>query len=99
MISEEDVINALKKCQDPEIPINIYDLGLIYDIAIDSDQVNIKMTLTQKGCPMHSAIKEDAKKKILEIPGVKDVSIDIVWDPPWNQDMISDEGKETLGLS
>lgn len=98
MVTEEQVLKALKNCYDPEIPINIVDLGLIYDIRINDGQVQVKMTLTARGCPMHSSIKQCAVEHLQAIPGVNDVEVEFVWDPPWNRDMISEEGKKTLGL-
>lgn len=98
MVTEEQVLAALKNCYDPEIPINVVDLGLIYDIKIDDDQVKVKMTLTARGCPMHSAIMQCALEHLQAIHGVKDAGVEIVWDPPWNRDMISEEGKKALGL-
>lgn len=98
MITEDDVLNALKNCRDPEIPLNVVDLGLIYDVKVDDGKVTVKMTLTTPGCPMHSSIKADATKEIQRIPGVTDAEVEIVWDPPWNKDMMSDEGKRKLGI-
>lgn len=98
MVTEGDIVKALKNCYDPEIPVNVVDLGLVYDIAIEEDKVKVKMTLTAPGCPMHSAIREDALGKIKAVPGVKEADVEIVWDPPWNRDMISEEGKRILGL-
>lgn len=98
MITEEQVVEALKNCYDPEIPINIVDLGLIYDIRINDGQVKVRMTLTARGCPMHSAITECALEHLKAIPGVKDAEVELVWEPPWSRDMISEEGKKALGL-
>jgi metal-sulfur cluster biosynthetic enzyme len=88
---------------DPEIPVNIVDLGLVYSMDIEkgadsSYKVNVAMTLTAPGCGMGPAIAEDAKGKILLVPGVGDADVRITWDPPWNQSMISEEGKMKLGL-
>jgi len=95
----------MKTCYDPEIPVNIVDLGLIYDChvellpaATDRFKVDVKMTLTAPGCGMGPAIAEDAKGKILLVPGVSTADVRITWDPPWNQSMISEEGKMKLGL-
>ncbi len=98
MPTVEQVYAALKRCQDPEIPINIVDLGLIYDVAINNNNVTVKMTLTVKGCHMSTYISEDAQRKILEDTDAEGVSVEIVWDPPWNPAMISDEGRKLLGL-
>ncbi len=98
MLTEEVVLEALKKCYDPEIPVNVVDLGLIYDIRVEGDTVAVKMTLTTPGCPMHSEIREDALNKIKEIPEVKEAEVEIVWDPPWNRNMVSKAGRKALGL-
>lgn len=102
-LDEKAVWEQLKTCYDPEIPVNIVDLGLVYDCSItplpDSGaKVNVKMTLTAPGCGMGPAICAEAKSKILTIPGVADADVDLVWDPAWNQGMISEVGKMQLGL-
>jgi len=101
-LDEKSVWDQLKTCYDPEIPVNIVDLGLVYDCAITPDpagaKVNVKMTLTAPGCGMGPTICAEAKSKILTIPGVADADVDLVWDPPWNQGMISEVGKMQLGL-
>jgi probable FeS assembly SUF system protein SufT len=102
--SEDQVWEAMKSCFDPEIPVNIVDLGLIYDLqasAPESDGrhlVNVKMTLTAQGCGMGPVIAEDAKTRIEALAGVSQAQVDIVWDPPWTPHMISDEGRKKLGL-
>ena len=100
--SEEVVWDALRGCYDPEIPVNIVDLGLVYDLKIgggeSSRTVDVKMTLTAQGCGMGPVIADDAKTRIESIPQVENVSVDIVWDPPWNPRMMSEEGKKVLGL-
>ncbi len=101
--SEDRVWNALKTCYDPEIPVNIVDLGLIYDLNIlDQDdghcRVEVKMTLTAQGCGMGPAIAADAKAKIEGIPRVNSADVQIVWDPLWTPHMISEEGRKVLGL-
>ncbi len=98
MITEQEVIEALKRLRDPEIPLNVVDLGLIYDVQVEGERVNVKMTLTTPGCPMHSTIRQDAQRLVEALPGVKEANVEIVWDPPWNRDMISEEGKRKLGL-
>lgn len=97
-IKKKDIIEKLKECYDPEIPINIVDLGLVYDINIDKDKVYIKMTLTAIGCPLYGVISEDIKNKIMQIKGVKDVEVDIVWDPPWTPDKMSKKARAQLGI-
>jgi probable FeS assembly SUF system protein SufT len=99
----EAIWSQLRMVYDPEIPVNIVDLGLVYsmDVAKQDDgkhKVNVQMTLTAPGCGMGPAIAEDAKQKILLVPGVADADVRITWEPPWNQSMISEEGKMKLGL-
>lgn len=94
---------ALKTCFDPEIPVNIVDLGLVYDLAIEpvadgKNQVEVKMTLTAPGCGMGPVIAEDARKKIAALPTVESAKVHIVWDPIWGPQMISPEGRKALGL-
>src|ERR1700722_18024179 len=101
--SPEAVWDQLRKVFDPEIPVNIVDLGLVYSMEVERKpdnafKVNVAMTLTAPGCGMGPAIAEDAKGKILLVPGVGDADVRITWDPPWNQSMISEEGKMKLGL-
>ncbi|GAB5562034.1 MAG: putative Fe-S cluster assembly protein SufT [Synoicihabitans sp.] len=101
--SEEAVWSALRTCFDPEIPLNIVDLGLVYDMAIEDHgesgkTVEVKMTLTAPGCGMGPVIAEDARKKVAALPTVADAKVHIVWDPTWTPHMISDEGRKVLGL-
>jgi metal-sulfur cluster biosynthetic enzyme len=98
MVTEEQVMEALKECYDPEMGISIVDLGLIYDAKTDGSNVHIKMTLTTPGCPMHSMIVQEARAKVEEVPGVKNVEIEMVWDPPWTPERLSPEAKQKLGL-
>jgi probable FeS assembly SUF system protein SufT len=100
---EERVTAALKTCYDPEIPVNIVDLGLVYDTRINRTeengyQVAVKMTLTAPGCGMGVAIAADAEDKLRAIEGVRDAAVEIVWEPAWNPRMISDEGRRILGI-
>ncbi|MFP4203868.1 MAG: putative Fe-S cluster assembly protein SufT [Opitutales bacterium] len=101
---EQDALwEALKTVYDPEIPVNIVDLGLVYSLETsereeEGHKVNMQMTLTAPGCGMGPAIADDAKTRLEAVPGVTEAEVDIVWDPPWNQDMISEEGKMVLGL-
>jgi len=101
-VDEAEVWNQLKTVYDPEIPVNIVDLGLVYDCQLTKQEsgtrVEVKMTLTAPGCGMGPAIAQDARSKILAIPGVDEAEVELVWDPPWNQHMISEEGKMKLGL-
>jgi probable FeS assembly SUF system protein SufT len=101
--SEAAVWDALKTCFDPEIPVNIVDLGLVYDLAIDrtssgAHEVNVKMTLTAPGCGMGPVIAEDARQKIAALPTVESAKVSIVWDPQWTPQMISETGRKVLGL-
>ncbi len=102
-LKEEDIWAQLKTCYDPEIPVNIVDLGLIYSMEIKPQDgggnlVEVKMTLTAPGCGMGPSIASDAQRKILTVPGVTDAQVDVVWDPPWSAERISQEGKQKLGM-
>jgi probable FeS assembly SUF system protein SufT len=102
-VSEEDVWSQLRQCFDPEIPVNIVDLGLVYDCRLTKKddggtKVDVKMTLTAPGCGMGPAIAHDAQSKILTIDGVDEADVQLVWDPPWNQNMISEAGRMKLGM-
>ncbi len=98
MVTMEDIVKALKECYDPEIPVNVWDLGLIYDVNVDGDKVHVKMTLTAPGCPMHSFISKEVKEKIQSVSGVKEASVEVVWDPPWSPDKMSPEARAQLGV-
>lgn len=99
MATKEEVYEVLRMCYDPEIPVNIVDLGLIYDVEIDGSTVNVKMTLTAPGCGMGGMIAGQARQKILDnVDGVEEANVDLVWDPPWDPSRISDEAKEKLGI-
>jgi probable FeS assembly SUF system protein SufT len=100
---EKEVWNQLRTCYDPEIPVNIVDLGLVYDCHIESIRENIyrvamKMTLTAPGCGMGPVLQQDVQTKLLGLEAVDDVSVELVWDPPWNQNMLSEAAKLQLGL-
>ena len=102
-IDERLIWETLRTCFDPEIPVNIVDLGLVYDLNIQKlpngqHCVNVKMTLTAQGCGMGSVIAGDAQQKILSLDGVEEAGVEIVWDPPWHQSMISAQGRRILGL-
>ena len=98
MVTKEQVYEALQDCYDPEIPVNIVDLGLVYDVEVADDSVEVKMTLTAPGCGMGGMIAANAESLIREIPGVKDASVDLVWDPPWDPSRISEEARQKLGI-
>ena len=97
-IVETEIWDVLRTCYDPEIPVNIVDLGLVYDVKLGAARVDVKMTLTAMGCGMGPVIAQQAKDKLLACQGIKEADVQIVWDPPWNQSMISDAGKKRLGL-
>jgi metal-sulfur cluster biosynthetic enzyme len=98
-LTVEKVFSALKNCFDPEVPVNIVDLGLVYDVKIENEgKVLVKMTLTTPGCSMGGSIAQDAQSKISALPGVKEAKVDIIWDPPWTQHMISEDGRKKLGM-
>ena len=102
-VDEKAVWGQLKTCYDPEIPVNIVDLGLVYDCVVEQPdgqpaKVLVKMTLTAPGCGMGPTIAAEARAKIESLPGVGEASVELVWDPPWNQAMISEAGKMKMGL-
>ena len=100
MITKEQILGELKKVIDPELNINIVDLGLIYDVAIDnaSNDILITMTLTTPGCPLSMVFDEWVPEAVKKVEGVNNVKINLVWEPPWNPDKISDDAKESLGI-
>ncbi len=96
---ERSIVRALRQVFDPEIPVNVYDLGLIYEIKIDSDnKAYIKMTLTAPNCPMADQLLEDVNDAVLDVPGVTDVAIELTFEPPWDKSRMSDEALLELGL-
>jgi len=96
-VNVEQVRESLKNCMDPEVPLSIIDMGLIYGIDIsENNDVNIKMTMTTKGCPLHDTMVDDVKRFTKKVSGVNDVQVDIVWDPPWTMDKMSDEAKAKM---
>ena len=102
---EQEVWNQLRSCYDPEIPVNIVDLGLIYDCHVtpigedrSNYRVDVRMTLTAPGCGMGPVIQQDAQDKLIALEGVGEVNVELVWDPPWNQDMMTEAAKLQLGL-
>jgi probable FeS assembly SUF system protein SufT len=100
---EKEIWNQLRSCYDPEIPVNVVDLGLIYDCHItpltaESHRVEVKMTLTAPGCGMGPTLAQDVQNKLLCLEGVDDVAVELVWDPPWNQSMMTEQAKLQLGL-
>jgi metal-sulfur cluster biosynthetic enzyme len=97
-VKPEDVIEVLRECFDPEIPVNIVDLGLIYDIAIKPERVDIKMTLTALGCPMAAEVMTDVRDHLLTLPGITDAGVDIVYEPVWSPERMSEEARWELGM-
>ncbi len=97
-LNKDKVIDALKEVYDPEIPVNIVDLGLIYDVDINGTDVDVKMTLTAAGCGMGPYIAQQAEWAISELEDVEDVNVDIVFDPPWDPERITEDGKKLLGI-
>lgn len=98
-IVEAQVLEALRTCFDPEIPVNIYDLGLIYDVKIGPEGgVDIQMTLTSPHCPAVQSLPAEVESKIKAVPGVTDAKIDLVWDPPWDQSKMSEAARLQLGM-
>ena len=95
---KEKVIEEIKKIYDPEIPVNIYELGLIYDINVDGKNISVKMTLTTPNCPVAESLPKEVKDSIMELPEINDVDLQLVWDPPWDKSMITEAGKLELNL-
>jgi metal-sulfur cluster biosynthetic enzyme len=97
-VKPEDVIEVLRQCFDPEIPVNIVDLGLIYDVAIKPERVDVKMTLTALGCPMAADVIADVRDHLLTLPGINDAGVDIVYEPVWTPERMSEEARWELGM-
>jgi FeS assembly SUF system protein len=96
---KQAIVKALESCYDPEIPVNIYELGLIYDIALDEEnKANVKMTLTSPACPAAASLPAEVESKIKTIPGITAASVEVVWEPPWNPGMMSEFAKLELGF-
>ena len=95
---KDKIITEVKKIYDPEIPVNIYELGLIYDISIKDKDVSVKMTLTTPNCPVAESLPKEVKDSIMEIKEVKKVDLDLVWEPPWDKSMMSEAAKLELNL-
>ncbi len=92
------IIEEISKIYDPEIPVNIYDLGLIYDIKVEGRKAEIKMTLTTPNCPVAESLPQEVKDSVMQVEEIDDVNLELVWDPPWNKDMMSDAAKLELNL-
>lgn len=102
-VTEQDVMGALKQCYDPEIPVNIVDLGLIYGVNFeaapdDRQDVAVDMTLTAQGCPAHVMISDQVKARIEQLPGVRNAKVNIVWSPPWTPERLSADARKQLGI-
>lgn len=95
-VTEEQIYTTLRKLIDPELGVNIVDLGLVYDVQIQGGNVAIRMTLTTRGCPMHASFVQAVERAVREIEGVSSVTAEVVWEPAWNPDMISPEGRQAL---
>ena len=102
VLTEDEVLGALKQCYDPEIPVNVVDLGLIYGVRIepvgDQQDVAIDMTLTAQGCPEHVNISAQVKNRLEQLPGVRNANVNIVWSPPWTPERLSAEARKQLGI-
>ena len=102
-VTEQEVISALKQCYDPEIPVNIVDLGLIYGVGFqpapdDKQDVTVEMTLTAQGCPAHVMISDQVKARVEQLPGVRNAAVNIVWTPPWTPERLSADARKQLGI-
>ena len=93
------IIDEIKKIYDPELPVNIYELGLIYDIKVNVTKADIKMTLTSPNCPVAESLPKEVKEGAMQVEGIDEVDLQLVWDPPWNKDMMSDAAKLELNLT
>ena len=97
-LAEAQVLDALRQVLDPELGCNLVDLGLIYGVQIEGGQVRVLMTLTTRGCPMHESLRLGAENALLALDGVAEVSVELVWEPPWNPSMMTERGRATTGL-
>ncbi len=98
-LTEPTILESLRQVVDPEIDCNIVDLGLIYGVVIDGARVQVQMTLTTHGCPMHESIAQGVRTALLNLEGVEDAEVEVVWDPPWHPSMMSDNGRARVGLA
>jgi metal-sulfur cluster biosynthetic enzyme len=102
-VTQDEVLGALKQCYDPEIPVNIVDLGLIYNIQFQTapeerQDVTVEMTLTAQGCPAHVTISEQVKARVEQLPGVRNATVNVVWNPPWGPERLSPDARKQLGI-
>ena len=99
MTKKDEIIEEIRKIYDPELPVNIYELGLIYDIKVKDEKFAIiKMTLTTPNCPVAESLPKEVKEGVMQVEGIEDVNLELVWDPPWNKDMMSEAAKLELNL-
>ena len=99
MSKKDQIIEEIRKIYDPELPVNIYELGLIYDIQVKDEKFAIiKMTLTTPNCPVAESLPKEVKEGVMQVEGIEDVDLELVWDPPWNKDMMSETAKLELNL-
>ena len=99
MSKKEQIVEEIRKIYDPELPVNIYDLGLIYDIQVKNEKfAKIKMTLTTPNCPVAESLPKEVKEGVMQVEGIEEVDLELVWDPPWTKDMMSDAAKLELNL-
>jgi len=98
MLTEKVILDALREVYDPEIPVNLVDLGLIYSTSIEDDLVRVKMTLTATACPMHTIIAQNVKSAVEALEAVREAVVEVVWEPRWNPEMISPAGRTALGM-
>ncbi len=98
-ITETSILETLRQVVDPEIDCNIVDLGLVYGVSIESGKARVQMTLTTRGCPMHESIAWGVKNALLNLEGVEDADVEVVWDPPWHPSMMSEAGRARVGLA
>ena len=98
MTLKEKVIEEIRKIYDPELPVNIYELGLIYDVQVENNNAKIKMTLTTPNCPVAESLPKEVKDGAMQVEGIENVDLELVWDPPWNKDRMSEAAKLELNL-
>ena len=98
METKDKIIEEIKKIYDPELPVNIYDLGLIYDVQVNQKKAKIKMTLTTPNCPVAESLPKEVKDSVMQVEGIEKVDLDLVWDPPWNKSMMSEAAKLELNI-
>ena len=98
LVTEEQVYEELRECYDPEIPVNIVDLGLVYEVKIQPRRVDVKMTLTAIGCPMAGEVMTDVRDHLLQIPGVEEAGVELVYDPPWTPERMTEDARWELGM-